>query len=359
MQEKLFPYQVAILIYMTQISVGIFSLPRVTAEAFGTNGWIGISIVSMIFVVNILLIGLVFHYSKGKSIFQIFNSHLPNFLVKPFYIIIALIYSSLSILIAKNFQLIIGMQYYPTMPPSLFVIMVLLITYWLVRSGIYHIAKATVVFFITILIVFVLGYNLGEFRLTRLTPFIFEGEKELLKKGNQVALHFLGIEMSLFLIPYIAKLKGAFKPVLFSQLLLTFIYSITCLISFGFFSYDQLSNETYPLLTMFEYIEFPFIARVEGIVIHLFLFEVLITIIVFFWGADQLIQHAIPKISPRLSIICLLLVSFLCTIVVNTQVELEKWIYFLRSAEFIIAFLLPILLLLLISISTLRKKLKK
>ncbi|MDX8366667.1 GerAB/ArcD/ProY family transporter [Cytobacillus sp. IB215665] len=354
MQEKLQPHQIFALIYMCQISVGIFSLPRITAEAFGTNGWLGIGIVSVFFVVNIILIGLVFSFGKGRTIFNIMDI-LPKFLLCPFYICVALLYGALGILIAKNFQLILSMLYYPNMS-ILFVVLMAILTYWLVRRGIYHIAKATVVFFSTILIALLLGFHIPEFSFTRLTPFIFEGEKELLMKGNQVGLHFLGVEIALLFIPYISKLSTAMRPILFAHLLLTFIYLATCFISFGFFSFEQLINDVYPVITLLEYVEFPIVERVEGFVVNLFMFEVLVTIVLFFWGADQFLQQALPKIPPRLSILCLLLVSSLITAFINTRSELELWIYWLRSGELLIAMLLPIILLILIGVHHLYRK---
>ncbi|MEI5907471.1 GerAB/ArcD/ProY family transporter [Bacillus spongiae] len=358
MQEKIHRYQLAIIIYMIQVGISIFTLPRIVAEAFGTNGWIALLFVSFIGVLNILLIGLVFHFGKDRTIFQLLEKSIPKLLLFPIYIAIALLWSCLAVLIAKDFELILRLLYYPTMPTSVFVIMALILTYWLVRSGIVHIARTTVIFMATIVIALILLFPLAEFRLTRLTSFIFEGETSLFTGGLQVYFSFLGYELSLLLIPYLTKKKSAYKPVLFGHLLITFIYLITCFIAFGFFSFPQLLNDTFPLLTMFEYIELPFLERIEGMIFHLFIFEVLVTIILYFWGADQFFKQAIPKLSSRFSILILLIIAFILTLFIKITREVEKWIMIIGSGGIIVAFGLPIFILLLMGISNIVHRLR-
>ncbi|MDX8365736.1 GerAB/ArcD/ProY family transporter [Cytobacillus sp. IB215665] len=356
MQEKLHPYQVTIVVYMIQIGITIITLPRISAETFGTNGWIGVIIVSLLVVVNILAIGLVFFYSNGKSIFKILDEGLPQFLLRPFYLFLALLWSTLGVLIAKDFELQLNLFFYPTRTAYIYVLMSLFFTYWLVRRGIYHIAKASVVFFAVILMTLLLGFLLPEFRFTRLTPFVFKGDKELFKGGIQVVSAFLGYELTLLFIPYMLKPKTAVKSVLLGHAIVTFVYVSTCFVAFGLFSYRQLLNDKFPILTMLEYLEFPFIERVEGFVFHFFILEVIITVIFFYWGADQVLRQAIPKISPRKSILSLIIVSFCISLFVNGSLEVDKWLLGLGFAEAIIAVLLPTLLLLTLGISHLRQK---
>ncbi|MEI5909313.1 GerAB/ArcD/ProY family transporter [Bacillus spongiae] len=356
MQEKLHSYQVLMLLYMIQIGVGIFSIPRLTAEAFGTNGWSGILIVSIILFINILLIGLVFHFGKGRTIFQLMNDVLPKFISRPLYVCLALLFSALAVIIARDFELLILMLYYPTMPKSVFILITLFISYWLVRGGIVHIGKFAVIFFSTILIAFLLGFHIPEFEFKRLSPFFFEGEKDLLRSGLRVAFAFLGYELSLLFVPYMAKNQSLIKPLVYAHLLLSFIYLVTCFIAFGFFSFNQLLNDMFPVITMLEYVEFPFMERTENFVTHLFIGEILITIVSFYWGADQFLRQAMPNISPRISIASLLLLSFGFSFFVQIARSVEEWLFILRSMELIVAILLPLLLLFLMWIIKLRHK---
>ncbi|MEI5906857.1 GerAB/ArcD/ProY family transporter [Bacillus spongiae] len=355
MGERLQPYQVIMLLYMIQIGVGIFSLPRMTAETFGTNGWIGLILISLLVTLNILLIGLVFYYGKGRSIFQIIDDNLPKFLSFLLYIAIAILWSSLAVFIAKDFELLILMLYYPTLPESVFIILALYIAYRLTRGGIIHIAKTATIFFSTILIVFILAFHIPEFSFERLTPFIFSGEKELLNGGLNLYFSFLGYELSLLFIPFMAKNNTPFKPMLYAHFLLTFIYLITCFMAYGFFSFEQLLHESFPVLSMFEYVELPFLERTENIITHFFIWEVFATVVAFFWGADQMVRQALPKLSPKVSIISLLLLSFTISLTVDIVRDVEKWIFLLRSMELLVAVTLPILLLILIGLSKIRK----
>lgn len=86
MREKLHPFHIAILIYMTQSGVVIFSLPRVLAQHMGYNGWIALTVFYVIVALNISLISLAYRLADGKSIFQIIEHFFPKIAVIPLYI---------------------------------------------------------------------------------------------------------------------------------------------------------------------------------------------------------------------------------------------------------------------------------
>jgi hypothetical protein len=54
MKEKLYPVHIAILVYMIQTGVVVFSLPRIMAEAFGYNGWLMVPVFTLIAALNLV-----------------------------------------------------------------------------------------------------------------------------------------------------------------------------------------------------------------------------------------------------------------------------------------------------------------
>ena len=86
MAEKLSPFHITILVYMTQSGIIIFTLPRQLAEHFGTNGWLFLVPCFVISSLNIYLISLVYHMGKGRSIFLILEqSHHQSVAVSALY----------------------------------------------------------------------------------------------------------------------------------------------------------------------------------------------------------------------------------------------------------------------------------
>ncbi|MDP5276766.1 GerAB/ArcD/ProY family transporter [Chengkuizengella axinellae] len=361
MQEKLHPFQITVLIYMIQSGVTIFSLPRITADAFGTNGWIGILIVSLYSMINILFIAMVFHYGDGRSIFKIFEDMLPKILLRPFFLCLALLWCILGILIGKDFALLFQMLYLPDLSPSVYILIMLIFVFMLVSKGIYQIGKTTIIFFfMTIWTIFLMLYFISEFEFDRLTPFIFKGDKQLFTQGLEVINAFLGYEIVILMFPYIAKSKSSIKAFFYGNLITTFIiYLPLCFICFGVLSFDQLKNETFPVLTLFEYFQFPFIERIESFVFSLFSLKVLITVVMFYWASDEVFRYAVPKIkSSKISILILIMISFLISLIPDYLLDVEAWLNWLGRAEAVIALGLPLSLLFILAITKIKRKRK-
>ncbi|MDX8360432.1 GerAB/ArcD/ProY family transporter [Cytobacillus sp. IB215316] len=357
MQEKLQPFPTAILIHMVQSGIILFSLPRVAADAFGTNGWIGVLLISLIVMLNIVLISLVFHFGKGRSIFNIFEDALPISLLRPFYLLLALQWGTLAVVIAKDFEMLLRMLYYPTMPFTGYVFLSILLTYWLVTSGIYHISKATVIFFyLSIWTVPLLLFHLSEFKFFRFTPFVFEGSKKIIEGGSGVFTAFLGYEIILLLFPYLAVKKSTVKAFFYANVITTMVYFFVCIVSFGYFSFDYLRNESFPSLTLLDYIRFPFVERIEGFLYNLASLSVLVTVVMYYWSANEAIKHALPKIKPNRSFALLLIVTFIISLNLTLIREVELVLTILARIEIAIAILLPIILIVLISITHMRRK---
>ncbi|WP_160647682.1 GerAB/ArcD/ProY family transporter [Chengkuizengella marina] len=358
MKEKLHPFQIAVLIYMIQSGITIFSLPRIAAGAFGTNGWIGVAIISIIPMINILLIALVFHYGKGRSIFEIFEDLVPKVLLRPFFLCLAFLWCMLGILVGKNFGLLFKMLYLPELSPTVYLIFTLIFVYFLVSKGLYQIGKTTIIFFfMTIWSVSIMALYIAEFKLDRLTPFIFKGEKELLTQSFEILNAFLGYEIIILIFPYILKSRASIKAMFYGNLFTTFvIYVPICFIAFGVLSFDQLKNETFPVLTLFEYIEFPFIERIESLIFSLFSLKALITVVMFYWAGDQVFRYSIPQIKPKVSIVILIIISFGISYIPQFLLDVGNWLKWIGRIEAVIAMLLPIILLLIIGITTIKRK---
>ncbi|MFS1512989.1 GerAB/ArcD/ProY family transporter [Chengkuizengella sp. SCS-71B] len=358
MKEKLHPFQITILIYMIQSGITLFSLPRIAAGAFGTNGWIGVAIMSIFPMINIMFIAMVFHFGKGRSIFEIFEDLIPKFLLRPFFLCLALLWCVLGILIGKDFGLLFRMLYFPELSPTVYVLFMLIFVYLLVSKGLYQIGKTTIIFFfMTIWTVFLMALYVEEFKLTRLTPFIFKGEKEILAQGMELLTAYLGYEIIILIFPYILRSRSSIKAMFYGNLFTTFIiYVPICFIAFGVLSFDQLKNETFPVLTLFEYLEFPFIERIESFIFSLFSLKALITVVMFYWAGDQVFRYSIPQLKPKVSIIILIIISFGISYIPKFLLDVENWLKWIGRAEAIIAMGLPIILLFIIGITTIKRK---
>ncbi|MEA3319481.1 MAG: GerAB/ArcD/ProY family transporter [Bacillota bacterium] len=355
MKEKLHPFQVALLIYMIQSGVTLFSVPRLAAEAFGTNGWIGILPVSLIVCILLLLIGLIFKWGKGQSIFTILGGVVPRWILIPLYLLIACNFTILAILVTKKYILLLKMLFFQDTPSLVFILMFFVLSYLLLSGDIYQIGKATVIlFFFTIWTMLLLTAHLSEFSFVRMTTFFFQGDKDLLKGGLNIFSAFLGFELSLFLFPYVQ--NHFTKTLLIGNGITTLIYFSVSFVCFGFFSFDYIIQDLYPVITLIEYVKFPFIERVENLIFSLFALKVLITVVMYLWAGKELVQNSFPRLKPNFIVFSLLTFGYLVSNIPKVIREVDQWLLWFTYIETGIVFILPILLLFLLAVNKLRKR---
>ncbi|TKD72012.1 GerAB/ArcD/ProY family transporter [Pseudalkalibacillus hwajinpoensis] len=356
MFEKIAPFHLAILIYMIQSGVTFFKLPRMLAVNFGTNGWLMVVIVSFIVMINLLLISLVIRFRVGENVFEIMEGLISVKWMAPFYLLLALTWSLLSILVGKDFISITQvLSFQNTNSTSLFVILMVLVFY-LGMKDIYTISKATNIFFIlTIGIFFLIIYHIPYTSLERLTPFIFKEGKNTIEGIVQLYTAFLGFEIVLFLFPYVDQSKPKwFRSVYYGHFLTTVVYSVTCFVSYLFFSLNQLKITSYPVLNLIAYIEIELIERIETFVFNLFLIKILVTLVLYLWASSLLLERVIPALSRKQSVAILIITSMLITLNVDVMSEIADWLLVVGFVAAALAIGLPIILLIVIGIRTYR-----
>lgn len=213
MREKLNQYHIAILVYMIQSAFMFFNLPRLLAENFGTNGWIALLICSAVATVNIFLISLVYRHGRGRSIFAILEQSIPKWILVPFYFGMAAVSALFGCLVMKQYVLLFQMVAFPTTNPMVFKFLCDILVLLLMRKGLYNISKAaTIFYYCTFWLFFLLPYFLGEFRWVRLTPFLFQGGTHQLEDWLEVYMAFLGYELSLFFSLMSRKRRSSWLP---------------------------------------------------------------------------------------------------------------------------------------------------
>jgi spore germination protein (amino acid permease) len=349
MKERLHPLQLSILTMMIQNGLVLYSLPRLTAEYFGTNGWLSILFVFLIVNINLLLIAIIYKLANGRSIFEIIDVSIPKWVMVPVYLFIISVWIGIASMIMKEYIIIYKLMFFPALPEILFILLFTIISFQLLRGGIYQIAKASVVlFFFVELMIFLVFYLFPEFNFSRFTTFIFKGETDYFKGVLHVYTAFLGIEVSILFFPMVEK-KWT-KALFIGNIISTVIYLSILFLSYGFFSFDQILNDKYPVMTLFEYTEVPFLSRAENLCFSVFAFKVLTTIVIYYWGCQQILGNMMKRVKPNIWIILILASGFILTLIPNSIVDVEKWLIWLSKCAICIAWALPFFVLFLLLI---------
>lgn len=352
MMEKLHHYHLVPLMYMVKMWVIFFALPRLVAESFGTNGWISLFFFSLIAACNLYFISLVYRLGRGKSIFQILEESLPKGILYPFYGFFAMIWGMLACLEGKEFALTIQLMSFPNTSPSIFILILLFLSFLLINKGIYNMVKAITIFFVLSAWMFFLLviFFLPEFKWVHLTPFIFEGETHMISRGADIYTVFLGYELFLLLFSYVDTKAKFFTAAYVGHFYTTFVYVVSCLICFEFYSLDELHRMVFPILDLLSYIRLPFIERIETLMFNLFLFKAVSAMVFYYWASQEALRHILPRMHSTWLTAFIIGSTSLISYQWDILREVELWRKWFSYTEIGISFVLPLLLLVILLI---------
>lgn len=352
MREKLNWFHIAILIYAIELDVLLFVLPRISAENLGTNGWIGLLLLSGAALFNVFMISLVFRLGRGASVFDIMEASLPRALLYPLYLVLAGFWLFVGSLVGKNYILIYQMISFPTTDPMMLYLLFCFMLYFLLAKGIYGISKATtMIFFLTAWMPLLNFYFFGEWKAVRMTPYIFQGAVAIeggLHNWAELFTVFVGYELCMFLFPFVEKDGKWLRGVYIGHLFATGVYLLVLVTAYGFFSLQQLQLLKYPIINLLAYIELPFINRIENITFTFFLFTNLASAVMFCFASVQALRRVIPHARPKLLEFIVVCLAYGIAFLPNILRKSELW---LRNAYFIeigLSFAAPVFLLLLL-----------
>lgn len=346
-QQKISPFHIAILTYMAQAGIVLFTLPRSLADYFGTNGWLVLIPCFLLSSFNIWLITLVFRLGEGRSVFAILEQSVPKMVFYPFYLLLTGSWLIFGCMIGKKYVLVFQMLSFPTTNPMVFKLAIDVLAFLLLIKGIYSISKAATLFFwMAAWMILLLVWFIPSFRWERFTPFLLQGGHDQVKGTIEVYSAFLGYELTIFLFPHVKKNKKSMLAIYAGNLFLTLNYLALTLVCFGFYSLGQIKKLLYPVLDLLAYIQFPFIERLENLLYGFFLFLILITLVMYWWAAQITAQRIMPKLNVKILLLALISISYVISFIPKTLDEVNIWITNLGYAVTGIAFGLPMLLIL-------------
>lgn len=346
-QEKLSRFNIAAMIYNTQVGVVVFILPRTIATHFGTNGWVAIIPIFILISLNIILINSVYRLGKGKSVFEILKAGLPRFVLIPVYLVMGSSMAMVGCLVIKQYVLIYQMLIFPHTPDSLLKFSIEVLVFLLVTKGIYNMSKANILIVAVILTMLPLSIAFWmEMEFVRMTPFFLKEGKDMWQGWIKLYSAFMGYELSLFLFPFAEKGKKWLKYVHFGNGFTFLMYLLVTIECYSFFNYRELTHLSFPLLEMFGYLHFPFAERIQNFLYSFFLLSILFTSAMYYWSSQLVISELMPRLNKKWVLILLMGITFFVARLPKTLIVVEKWFGHLTYFQLGIALGVPILALL-------------
>ncbi|QOR64626.1 GerAB/ArcD/ProY family transporter [Cytobacillus suaedae] len=356
-KETLSSFHIVLLTYQIQSGVVLFSLPGLLAEHFGTNGWIVIFFLSGTVMANIFVISLAYKFGNGTSIFEVLENSFSKIFLYPFYFGLALVWSLLGCMVGKKYILLFQMLSFPNTNPMLFKVAFNILAFLLLIKGLYNISKAaTIIFLLTVWIVFLEVFHIPEIELSRYTTFFLQGGNDWVKGILDAYSAFLGYELAILFFPYVTKKSKLIRSVYIGNLVTTSVYLSVMVVCFGFYSYQQLSHMLFPVLDLLAFIQLPFMARIENILFTAFFLKTLLTTVLYYWATLQVLKRIFKKTHDQLISICFIIFTFVLSFFPSIMSEVNLWLTNLAYVQIVIAFGLPLIVLMAIFIKRVKRR---
>ncbi|MCK8485716.1 spore germination protein [Paenibacillus sp. MBLB2552] len=356
-REKLNRFHIALMVFNTQNGIVLFTLPRLTARYFGTNGWLMLIPMFLFVTLNIMLISAVYRMGRGKSVFDILGASVPRFILIPLYVVLWALFSMIGCLVIRQYALIYQMLIFPTTSDMVLKMFVDVLVFLYVVKGIYTMSKANVIFSLLLLIQIPLAFFfIREFDLARLTPFLFQEGTDMIEGFIRLYGAYMGYELCLFLFPYAENNKRWLKYIHLGNGITMFVFWLVAFLAYGFFGHKTLTHSSFPILNLFAYLRFPFIERIQYFLFSLYLFSVLHTGGMYYWSSQAVMTQIFRRISWKLVVFLSMAATIAVGMIPRSLIEVESWFRYLTIAQLSFSLGFPLLLILLLLLQRRFKK---
>ncbi|MGE7610317.1 GerAB/ArcD/ProY family transporter [Peribacillus frigoritolerans] len=315
-RHQVSPYLVFFIIYNSQVGVGILSFQRTIAAKAGYDAWIGIlasgCIVQAFLWVMYKLLG-----KADGDIIDVHTNIFGNGLGKFFSFFIMIYYWLLSIYVLLEFIEIIQVWMFPTIPSWILSTLILISVYYCVSGGFRVVVGMSLLSFIfpQILLIVLYIFPLKMAHFSNLLPIMNHSFMDLVDSIKNSMYTIAGTETLLMYYPFIRDPKASMKFAHLGVLFTTILYTISSIVSFTFFSENQLKTTIWPELSLTKIIKLSFMERFEYIYISMYLIIVSALIALLLWCSSRGLKKIFSWKQKYTLLILSLLSVVLCQII--------------------------------------------
>lgn len=342
----------------TQIGVGIFNFQRSIYQAAGHLAWLSV-IVAGIFTHLIvwLIVRTLDRYESsdlygiqydlfGKGISMILNSAYLLYFLGVFTAIM------------RNYVEVIQAWIFPDISSWVVLLLLSILTIYAGSGGIRVIIGLCVIGFVLIVLASVLFYSPLKYAVwSQLLPLEVKEPMKILNGAWEMGFSLAGFEIIMLLYPFIRNKK---RVLLHAQLGIAFsniVYLIIMIISIVYFSSCQLERAVWPSINLLKIVKYPYLERLEFIVISLWMLVTLTGLSITMWAITRGCKRMWGG-RPQVVMIIVVIVTFMISMNIEEHIQIEKFNNWIDMSTLLFSYLYPILLCFIASIVLAHRKRK-
>ncbi|GEN53120.1 GerAB/ArcD/ProY family transporter [Halobacillus faecis] len=282
------PAYVFFLIHSMQVGVGILGFEKYLVEKAGFDAWVSVLIAGGILHIILWMMYRLLQ-NGGGDIVQIHKNIFGKYIGGFLSLLFCAYFTLLAFTVIVTFIEVIKVWVFPGLQVWVFAFVLIWLVYYLVSGGfrvITGICLISVIIGLPILLLKFFPVQAGH--TMNIYPMISHDFTDILGATKQSILSFIGLEFLLIYYPFIKKPDKSKKWAHFGVFYTTMIYLISVLVTFVYYSEEQLKQVVWGTISAWKIVEFPFIERFEFVGIAMWLYVILPNICLGVWGATRI-----------------------------------------------------------------------
>lgn len=273
-------------VFGTQVGLEYLTFQRTLTQYVGQDAWIAVIVMSLL--IHLAIIWMFSLLNRQQADLATINKRIFGKWVGAVFNVALIVYFlGICMFSLRLFSEIVKIWIFPTLDIWVMELILLLLSYYIISGGL----RVIVGFFMFAQIFIVLN---GIFYFIRhyyhplnLFPIGSHPIPEMAKAVWVLMPSFFGFEALLMYYPFLKDGKKAQKWTHVANASTTLLYLIILVFTLMFFSLGQLRDEAWPTLTLFKFVQFPFMERVEFIGATFQLSRLIPIVSLYIWSALQ------------------------------------------------------------------------
>lgn len=311
-------FHTGILVFATQVGVGILGYQRIVAKEAGHDAWISVLLAGILTHVTVWVILKTLQRYPSTDLYGVQEDVYGKYLGSVLSLIFILYFFMSAMIILRNYIEVVQTWVFPQMATWTLSAIILFLAWYTILGGIRVIAGY--VFFsvsVTIWLVCDLYFPLRYAQWEYLLPVLEADMGQLFQGMLGMSLTSIGFEVLYIVYPFVQDKNRLNRGVQLGVLTTNTIYLLVMIVSLVFFSQGQLMRTIWATLNLKKMVYFPVLERFELIAISIWMIVILPNIMMYIWsGARGLrrlfgwkLPHILYGVFPILFITSLLFVS--------------------------------------------------
>ncbi|MBM7693940.1 spore germination protein (amino acid permease) [Peribacillus deserti] len=349
-------YFVFYIISTMQIGVGILGFERYISRDAGNDAWIsiilsGVSIHVLVWIIyQILKTGQHDIFTIHRNLFGKWIGGSLNF----FFVLYMIMFGIITL---RSFVEVIQVWMFPDMNTWYLSMIILVIVYLAVLGGfrvIVGLSLLSILYGLPLLLL--KWFPLKQAHYYYLEPIMNHSLSDLFKASKTMTLNYLGFETLFFYFPFIKEANKSQKWAHLGVVFTVCIYLFTGLVSFVYFSKEQLSHTIWPTLSLWQTVDLPFIQRFEYFGLSIWLFVILPNICMHAWAASRGLKQLF-SLKQKKGLVLVLLIIFIASLFLTDRQEVDMATTIVGKIGFYVVYLyIPFIYIYQLIQSKVRKK---